>query len=74
MAKTDRVNSVGLDAAAVAGADRLLDEIKLEGTETSREKLVRALLWGLTGPPAAGIVRAYIAHTARSETDASTPP
>jgi hypothetical protein len=54
-----------LDAAAAEDARRLIEEMQGEGTEVSRDKLVRALLWGVTAPQAVGMLRAYIAHAHR---------
>jgi hypothetical protein len=58
--------SARLDDAAVEDAKRLLAEMRREGTETSRDKIVRALLWGVTSPQAVGMLRAYIAHAEAS--------
>lgn len=61
MAKTS-YTSARLDNAAVEDASRLLAEMRAEGTDTSRDKLIKALLWGITGPQAVGMHRAYIMH------------
>lgn len=55
-------NTARLDDAAVEDAKRLLAAMRREGTDTSRDKVVRALLWGVTAPQAVGMLRAYIAH------------
>ncbi len=62
-------NTARLDDAAVEDARRLLAEMRREGTETSRDKVVRALLWGVTAPQAVGMLRAYIAHAEASSGD-----
>lgn len=62
MAKSS-TTSARLDDAAVDDATRLLAALRREGTDTSRDRIVRALLWGVTAPQAAGMLRAYIAHT-----------
>ena len=51
----DRSKSVGINEIAAENAARLLEEMKLYGVDTSREKLVRALFWGVSAPAAAGI-------------------
>jgi hypothetical protein len=70
MAKTS-YTSARLDNAAVEDASRLMAEMRREGIDTSRDKIIRALLWGVTAPQAVGMHRAYIAHaeasSARSE-------
>jgi hypothetical protein len=58
--------SARLDGTAVDDARRLLAEMRREGTDTSRDKIIRALLWGVTAPQAVGIHRAYIAHAETS--------
>ena len=69
MASGSRVTTVGLDPLAAANAQRLLADMVEEGTESSRDQLVKALLWGVSAPLATGMVRAYIAHTSRAERD-----
>jgi hypothetical protein len=64
-------NTTRLDDAAVEDAKRLLAAMRREGTESSRDKLVRALLWGVTAPQAVGMLRAYIAHVEPSPIDSS---
>jgi hypothetical protein len=51
-----------LDAAAVDDATRLLTEMRREGAKTSRDELIRMLLWGVTAPQATGMLSAYIRH------------
>lgn len=63
----ERVTTVGLDRAAADDAARLVDDLRGLGTETSREQLVRALVWGTTPPQAAGIIAAYIMYTKARE-------
>lgn len=58
-----------LDDAAVEDAKRLLQAMRQEGTDVSRDKLVRALLWGVSAPQAVGMLRAYIAHAEASAAD-----
>ncbi len=55
-----------LDAAAVDDAARMLAEMRLEGARTSRDEIIKVLLWGVTAPQAVGMLRAYIAHVERS--------
>ncbi|MFI5004026.1 MAG: hypothetical protein ACHQE6_03335 [Solirubrobacterales bacterium] len=62
----DRSKTVGINEIAAKNAIRLLDEMKLYGVDTSREKLVRALFWGVTAPQAAGMVAAFILDAERS--------
>lgn len=65
MAKT-AYTTVRLDAAAVKDAERLLGELRRDtGVKTSRDVVVRALLWGVTAPQAAGMHAAYIMHAER---------
>jgi hypothetical protein len=59
----ERVTTVGLDRAAAEDAKALLAELRALGTKTSRDELVRALVWGTTAPQAAGMIMAYIMHT-----------
>lgn len=63
-----RVTTVGLDRAAAADAEKLIGAMKRLGTKTSRDELVRALVWGVTAPQAAGMVSAYIMHTSSQST------
>jgi hypothetical protein len=58
--------SARLDNAAVEDASRLLDEMRGAGTDTSRDKLIKALLWGVTAPQAVGMHRAYVMHAEAS--------
>jgi hypothetical protein len=52
-----------LDSAAVKDADGLLGQLRRDiGIKTSRETIIRALLWGVTAPQAAGMLAAYIKH------------
>lgn len=62
----DRSKSVGINEIAAENSIRLLEEMKLYGVDTSREKLVRALFWGVTAPQAAGMVSAFILDAQRS--------
>jgi hypothetical protein len=62
----ERSKSVGITETAAENAACLLDEIKLYGVEASREKLVQALFWGVTGPQAAGMISAFIMDAKRS--------
>jgi hypothetical protein len=62
----DRSKSVGITEIAAENSTRLLDEMKRYGVDTSREKLVRALFWGVTAPQAAGMVSAFISDAERS--------
>lgn len=57
-----RYTTVRLDSYAVEDADKLRAQMRALGAKSSRDELVRALLWGITGPQAAGIVSAYIMH------------
>ncbi len=61
----DRSKSVGITEIAGENRARLLEEMKLYGVDTSREKLVRALFWGVTAPQAAGMVSAFILDAER---------
>lgn len=61
----DRSKSVGINEIAGENSARLLDEMKLYGVDASREQLVRALLWGVTAPQAAGMVSAFILDAKR---------
>jgi hypothetical protein len=68
--------SARLDSAAVADAERLLAEMRREGADTSRDKLIRVLLWGVTAPQAVGMLSAFIRNAearARAEDDATIP-
>lgn len=62
----DRSKSVGITETAGENSTRLLDEMRLYGVDTSREKLVRALFWGVTAPQAAGMVAAFILDAERA--------
>ena len=62
----DRSKSVGINEIAGENSVRLLEEMKLYGVDTSREKLVRALFWGVSAPAAAGIVSAFIMDAKRA--------
>ena len=66
MAK-ERVTTVGLDRAAAEDAARLVEDLRGIGTKTSRDELVRALVWGVTAPQAVGMISAYIMHTKARE-------
>jgi hypothetical protein len=67
--------SARLDSAAVADAERLLAGMRREGADTSRDKLIRVLLWGVTPPQAVGMLAAFIKHAerVREENDVSSP-
>jgi hypothetical protein len=55
--------TVRLDAAGRHDAERLLNQLRRDmGVKTSRDLIVRALLWGVSAPQAAGILSAYIKH------------
>jgi hypothetical protein len=55
--------TVRLDAGAAEDADRLLSQLRRDiGVKSSRDLIVRALLWGVTAPQAAGMLSAYIKH------------
>jgi hypothetical protein len=55
--------TVRLDMAAAEDATRLLAELRRDiGVKGSRDLVVRALLWGVTAPQAAGMLAAYIKH------------
>jgi hypothetical protein len=71
MAKNNADPSVRINETAAENATRLLDEMRLYGVETSREKLVRALFWGVTAPQAAGMVSAFILESKRSGNEPS---
>jgi hypothetical protein len=62
----DRSKSVGITETAAENSSLLLEEMKLYGVDASREKLVRALLWGVSAPAAAGIVTAFIMDAKRA--------
>jgi hypothetical protein len=66
MASDQKNPQVRLNENAAENAARLLDEMGLYGVETSREKLVRALVWGVSAPAAAGIVSAFIMDAKRA--------
>ncbi len=66
------IRSARLDAAAVADADRLLAEMRREGVDASRDRIIRVLLWGVTAPQASGMLAAYIRH-AQARSDAGRP-
>jgi hypothetical protein len=51
-----------LDGAAVDDAARLLGEMRREGAKTSRDEIIKVLLWGVTAPQAVGMLSAYIKH------------
>jgi hypothetical protein len=51
-----------LDATAVNDATRLLAKMRREGAKTSRDEIIRVLLWGVTAPQATGMLSAYIRH------------
>jgi hypothetical protein len=36
--------------------------MRREGANTSRDELIRVLLWGVTAPQAVGMLSAYIKH------------
>jgi hypothetical protein len=64
----DGGTSARLDESAVADADRLLAQLRQDiGIRTSRDELLRVLVWGVTAPQAAGMHRAYIKHAASRE-------
>jgi hypothetical protein len=64
--------SARLDAAAVDDARRLLSGMRREGAKTSRDEIVRVLLWGVTAPQAVGMLRAYIAHAEASSEESKS--
>lgn len=66
MANDQKTPSVRINEIAAENAARLLDELRLYGVDTSREKLVRALLWGVTAPQSAGMVSAFILESSRA--------
>lgn len=69
MAK-ERVTTAGLDRAAVENSTRLITEMRRLGTRTSRDELIRALVWGVTAPQAIGMLSAYIMYAeARDESE-----
>lgn len=60
---TTKLTTVRLDAAAVGDAERLIHELRRDiGVKTSRDLMVRALLWGISAPQVAGVLSAYIKH------------
>jgi hypothetical protein len=61
-----------LDAAAVDDAARLLAEMRREGARTSRDEIIKALLWGVTAPQAVGMLRAYIVHAEKSSEESKS--
>jgi hypothetical protein len=61
-----------LDGATADDASRLLQEMRREGAKTSRDEIVRVLLWGVTAPQAVGMLRAYIAHAEASSEESKT--
>jgi hypothetical protein len=66
MVNDQKTPSVRINEIAAENAAQLLDEMGLYGVDTSREKLVRALLWGVTAPQAAGMVSAFILESKRA--------
>jgi hypothetical protein len=66
MANDQKFPNVRLNENAAENAVRLLDDMGLYGVDTSREKLVRAILWGVTAPQAAGMVSAFILESRRA--------
>jgi hypothetical protein len=55
--------TVRLDSPARDNADRLRAALRSEsGLRTSRDEIVRALVWGVTPPQAAGMLSAYVKH------------
>jgi len=65
MAKV-RYTTTRLDPAAVEDATRLLKAMREEGARSSRDEIIRALLWGVTAPQAVGMLAAYIRHAERT--------
>jgi hypothetical protein len=60
-----RSTTVHISTIAAENAECLLAEMMRYGVETSREKLMRALVSGVPAPQAAAIVSGYIMDTAR---------
>jgi hypothetical protein len=71
---SDRGKTVRIDDTASENAKRLIDGMKRYGVDGSREQLVRALLWGVTAPQAAGIVSAFILDSRRAGHEPSREP
>ena len=65
--------SARLDNAAVDDATRLLAAMRREGAKTSRDELIRVLLWGVTAPQAVGMLSAYIMHTEAASSGENEP-
>jgi hypothetical protein len=60
---TKTYTTVRLDIPARDSTDRLLAALRSQnGLRTSRDEIVRALVWGVTPPQAAGMLSAYIKH------------
>lgn len=70
---SDHFTTVRLDDPARDDAMRLIAALRREnGIRTSRDEIVRALVWGVTPPQAAGMLAAYIKHAEKSsESDGS---
>jgi hypothetical protein len=58
--------SARLDGGAVEDARHLMAAMRREGAKTSRDEIIRALLWGVTAPQAVGMLAAYIKHAQAS--------
>jgi hypothetical protein len=58
--------SARLDGGAVEDARRLLTAMRREGARTSRDEIIRVLLWGVTAPQAVGMLSAYIKNAESS--------
>jgi hypothetical protein len=59
--------TVRLDGPAAHDADELLAQLRRDiGVKASRDLIVRALIWGVTAPQAAGMLAAYIKHAESS--------
>jgi hypothetical protein len=62
------ITTVRLDGSARSDIDTLLAALRKEsGQRTSRDEIVRALVWGVTPAQAAGMLSAYIKHTAKAD-------
>ena len=74
MAKTD-TTTVRLDGPARSDVDKLLSSLRKEsGLRTSRDEIVRALVWGVTPAQAAGMLLAYIKHASKGGENGSSSP
>jgi hypothetical protein len=65
----DQITTVRLDGPAREDMERLITALRRDiGVKTVRDEIVRALIWGVSPPQAAGMLAAYIKHAEKRRT------